>query len=181
MANNLTIQVDPKDLEKLFRKTGAIGADALGKGIIAGAEVIRSWIVNNRLSGPKPAYLGVGEVNGGRLRTSIHAFGFFQDKQNTSIRIGTNLIYARIHEYGGVIKAKNAPYLWFKIHTSDRFMSLRGNKRLAKPVAGWTWIRTKQVTIPARPFLRPATESPEVREEVSRVINKKITEAIEKA
>lgn len=51
----------------------------------------------------------------------------------SDVYVGTNLVYAAIHEYGGIIKAKNAPYLVFKI----------GDK----------WIRTKQVTMPARPYL----------------------------
>lgn len=47
--------------------------------------------------------------------------------------ITTNDIRARLHNYGGIIKAKNKPYLHFKI----------GNK----------WIKVKQVKIKARPFI----------------------------
>lgn len=47
------------------------------------------------------------------------------------------VVYARIHEYGGVIKAKNAPYMVFQ--TSDG-----------------AWHSVKSVKIPARPYLRPA-------------------------
>jgi len=48
-----------------------------------------------------------------------------------------------------VIKAKNKPYLVFKMETSARIFSKSG-KKLKKAVAGFTWIRTKQVTIPER-------------------------------
>jgi len=48
-------------------------------------------------------------------------------------RIGSNLKYARIHELGGVIKAKNVPYLRFKVD---------GN-----------WVSVTQVTIPPRPYI----------------------------
>lgn len=48
-------------------------------------------------------------------------------------RIGTPLIYGRIHQLGGTIRAKNAPSLRFRI--GDR------------------WSSKKSVTIPARPFL----------------------------
>lgn len=51
-------------------------------------------------------------------------------------RIGSNKIYAKILEEGGFINAKNKPFLHFKI----------GNK----------WIKTKQVYIPPRPYLRLA-------------------------
>lgn len=50
---------------------------------------------------------------------------------NTAI-VGTNDIRARLHQYGGTIKAKNKPYLHFKI----------GNK----------WVKVKEVKIKARPF-----------------------------
>lgn len=46
---------------------------------------------------------------------------------------GTNRIYAAIHQFGGVIKAKDAGGLRFKI--------------------GERWSNKRQVTIPARPFL----------------------------
>jgi len=64
----------------------------------------------------------------GTLRSSI---GFSSDSK--TVKIGTNLIYAKIHQLGGVIKSKTARFLVFKI----------GNK----------FIRKKQVEIPARPFL----------------------------
>lgn len=46
----------------------------------------------------------------------------------------TSVIYAAIHQFGGVIRPKNKPYLTFK-------------------VPGGGFRRVKQVTIPARPFL----------------------------
>ncbi|HAR45316.1 MAG TPA: hypothetical protein DCS05_03845 [Nitrospiraceae bacterium] len=53
--------------------------------------------------------------------------------------VGPLVIYGRIHELGGVIKAKNKPYL----HWVDR----EGHHHQAK-----------QVTIPARPYLRPTID-----------------------
>ena len=47
---------------------------------------------------------------------------------------GSNVEYAAIHQYGGEIKAKNGPYLTFKI-------------------ASGNFVRVKSVTIPARPYL----------------------------
>lgn len=49
------------------------------------------------------------------------------------VRVGTNRIYARVHQLGAVIKRKRAPYLRFRM--ADGF-----------------WFK-KQVTIPARPYL----------------------------
>ncbi|MFB0515165.1 MAG: phage virion morphogenesis protein [Candidatus Neomarinimicrobiota bacterium] len=49
-------------------------------------------------------------VNSAALRNSIT----YQVDQE-SIRLGTDLIYGPIHQYGGVIRAKNAPRLVFNI------------------------------------------------------------------
>ena len=54
------------------------------------------------------------------------------------ITFGPHAVYAAIHEFGGVIRATHAPYLVFMID---------GNL-----------IRTKSVTIPARPYIRPVID-----------------------
>jgi hypothetical protein len=61
--------------------------------------------------------------------------------------MGTPVVYGPIHEYGGVIKAKNKPFLVFK--TKDG-----------------KWHSVKSVVMPARPHLRPAFDEhvPEVEE-----------------
>ena len=64
----------------------------------------------------------------GQLAASIHTAS-----GNNFARIGTNKPYAAIHQFGGTIKAKNKPYLLFKVGDSFR--------------------RVKQVNIPARPYL----------------------------
>lgn len=65
----------------------------------------------------------------GRLRRSITS-----RPDQDGVTIGTNLIYARIHQFGGTIKAKNGPFL-------------------AIPKPGGGVFLTKQVTIPKRSYL----------------------------
>jgi len=65
----------------------------------------------------------------GDLRNSIK----YDLQGDDTVKIGTNLIYAPVHQFGATIKAKNAPYLRFMI--------------------GGKFISKKQVTIPARPFI----------------------------
>ncbi|WP_051542061.1 phage virion morphogenesis protein [Clostridium lundense] len=67
--------------------------------------------------------------NSGRLKQSIN----FEANAN-SVAVGSTLIYARIHQFGGVIKPKN------------------GNC-LCIPVGGGKIIKVKSVKIPARPYL----------------------------
>lgn len=72
----------------------------------------------------------------GTLSRSIHTEAVEEVGTLGAVKIGTDVIYARIHEYGGVIKPVHARMLHFQIDGRDIF--------------------AKQVTIPARPYLRPA-------------------------
>lgn len=56
-----------------------------------------------------------------------------------AVRVGTNLEYAAIHEFGGVIRAKGGGKLTFEVEPG-------------------VWRSVRQVTIPARPYLRPALD-----------------------
>jgi len=79
-------------------------------------------------SGRAKAEGGQTLIDRGHLRDSItHRPGRDQ------VEIGTNLVYAGIHQFGGRIQAKSAAALKFRI--GDR------------------WISKKAVDIPARPFL----------------------------
>ncbi|MBX9944947.1 MAG: phage virion morphogenesis protein [Reyranella sp.] len=67
-------------------------------------------------------------LDSGHLRSSIaHA------ATRDTVEVGSNRIYAAIHQLGGTIRARNAPNLRFRI--------------------GGRWISKPSVTIPARPFL----------------------------
>ena len=59
-----------------------------------------------------------------------------------TIIIGSPLLYSTIHQFGGVIRAKNAPALFF--------------------VMGGHGFKRKSVTIPARPYLGFSTQDREV-------------------
>lgn len=67
-------------------------------------------------------------VESGSLRGSIS-----EQAGQDYVKVGTNKVYAAIHQFGGTIHAKDAPALFFKM--------------------GSGFIRPKSVTIPARPFL----------------------------
>jgi phage virion morphogenesis protein len=65
-----------------------------------------------------------------RLKSSIS-----HRSSATEAEVGTNVIYARIHQYGGTIRPKNGEYLTFALP------------------GGLGFRRVSQVTMPARPFL----------------------------
>ena len=73
----------------------------------------------------------------GELKDSITS-----SASSHTAQVGTNMIYARIHHFGGTIQAKNKPYLAF-----------------ATPSG---FVRVKSVTLPSRPFL-PVSPSGELQ------------------
>lgn len=76
-------------------------------------------------------------VQRGHLRDSItHRAG------PRSVRVGTNVLYAAVHQLGAVIRAKTARGLVFRI--------------------GREWRRVREVRIPARPFLGVSAEDEEM-------------------
>ena len=124
----------PVSIEKLVRGSALIIAD-----------LVKANLSNKILN-----------VNTGHLRRSI-TMQFSGSGRGSSAEIGTNLKYAAIHEFGGTIHAKRGPYLWFKMQTASRIRSSSG-KSLKRPQGIFSWVRTPQVTIPARPYMQPAFE-----------------------
>lgn len=77
-------------------------------------------------------------VTTGTLRRSI---AYEVDKPRAVGRVGTNLVYARIQEMGGLITAKSANFLHFVIDGKHKMV--------------------QSVYLPARPYLRPALDKNE--------------------
>lgn len=124
-----------------FMKPAArlMGEEALSqvqKGFVSGTDPYgRAWLPVRGRPGGRPLR------DTGRLMNS-----FSMHLTSGGFIVGSNLIYASVHQYGAIIKAKNAPYLAFRIGGP------RGGKSQARGGKG-SWVKVKQVTIPARPFL----------------------------
>lgn len=71
-------------------------------------------------------------------------------------RVGSPVVYAAIHEFGGIIKPKNAKYLVFQIEGK--------------------WIRTKKVTMPKREWLSKSLA--DVKPRIERIFGREIEIAI---
>ena len=102
--------------------------------------------IRSRLTGDKTL------IDRGNLRDSID-----RGKQSGTnfAEISSNEKYAAIHQFGGIIKAKQAGGLKFKI--------------------GEKWSRKKQVTIPARPYLGVNQED---QDEIADIINDWLVKAL---
>jgi len=80
-------------------------------------------------------------VQTGRLRRSIH-HEVRSDRTRVTGTVGTNVEYARIHEFGGI--AERAEH--------NRLVAMAFGKPLKAPV--WQTVRAHQARFPTRSFLR---------------------------
>lgn len=110
----------------------------------------RDQVVKNITSGK----YGI-KTRSGRLRGSLET-----DIQGSGLDlkgyVGTNLVYAAIHEFGGTIKAKRAPFLVFQI--------------------GGNWIRKKRVEMPERGYMRKTLETE--TDEILRIIAQELIKVV---
>jgi len=95
--------------------------------------------------------LGELQVRTGQLRGSIQS-GVKNGPSGTVGWVGSNLIYARIHELGGIIKPRAKKYLRF-------------------PINGH-WVTVSKVKMPARPYLEPSIK--ENTEKIKEIVQENI-------
>ncbi|MBW1666717.1 MAG: phage virion morphogenesis protein [Deltaproteobacteria bacterium] len=150
----LELKVSDKAKSMLNKMPGLV-VPAVFKGMTKGLDLAVGTAKREYLSGPRPERLG---VRTGHLRRSIRSQTVIRGDEVEG-RIGTNVLYARIHEKGGVITPKRAKVLRFQI-----------------PGVGWR--SAKRVVMPARPFLRPAIM--DSLEAISKAIGKEIETAFGK-
>lgn len=106
----------------------------LGVGLVGHVQRrLGSGALTSRWAPLNPAYRATKRnrnmlVESGSLRSSLAS-----KADNNKVIVGTNRIYAAIHQLGGEIKPKTAKRLFFKLGTG--------------------FISTKSVKIPPRPFL----------------------------
>jgi len=92
----MTIRIE--GLQRLARKLEEGARDkAVKLGMNQSATLLQGWIQRNRLSGPRPDFLGVLT---GRLRTSISVKSTEKVGDAYITKIGTNVEYAAAHEFG---------------------------------------------------------------------------------
>ena len=115
----------------------AITGEMLMDAAMAGGNVVEAHAKINAGSG-RPGL----NIQSGALVNSIKTSKGKRGKTNAWAHIGTNIIYARIHEIGGIIKPVAAKMLSWVNDAGERIF------------AG-------AVHIPARPYLRPALDENE--------------------
>lgn len=132
MADGVTVRVIK--LEDHFAAALAAASGAtLVKAVMAGGQVVEAHAKINASRG-RP---GLNVVTG-NLVNSISTKLTKSTDTSAEADVGTGVVYARIHEFGGVIAAKAGGWLRFMV--------------------GGQWVTVKSVHIPARPYLRPSCD-----------------------
>ncbi len=96
-----------------------------------------------------------------RLRNSITT-----SATSTTAAVGTNVVYAAIHQFGGVIRAKKGPFLSIPVTPAARnagsptrmpglrvWQTLKGQFVMGSEDGTVHFLLRRQVTMPERPFL----------------------------
>lgn len=154
------------DLGARFAKADAFMNNAIQTAVMRLALKVTNR-TKRKLSGE------VLRVRTGRLRRSIHPEYDFSATQAIAA-VGTNVEYAKIHEFGGTIKRHaRSSYLYFKAdregNISNRFVK-KSKSNFAQRVT----YKEHEYRMPARPFLRPSLRelAPEIRAEIQQAANK---------
>lgn len=95
----------------------------------------------------------------GRLSRSVHSEFLGLNTTDAKGVVGTNVVYARIHEYGGIIAARNAAYLRFQV--------------------GGRWVQKKSVIMPERSYLRSSLteKAPKILQDIRKAVERGINES----
>lgn len=147
-------------------------------------------------SGGTPSLPGLPPaLNTGALRRSIVAKNITTEQLKPTWRVGTNLIYARIQEFGGYIHAKKSKFLTIPLGVDGRraarnakgnirslnltFLVVNGKpflgkflKRAKAAIFKPLFILKKKVYLPPRPYMRPARiqHEPKLRADITAAI-----------
>jgi len=154
-GSGATIEVRIADRElraafkRLQRSAGGSNAmmRAVGTGLVGNVQRrLGSGVLAAGWPALNPAYKA-GKRNRNMLVESGGLRGSLSEEAGRDYaRVGTNKIYAAIHQFGGVIRPKGGGHLAFAL--------------------GGSFVKTKSVTIPARPFLTIEKEDEEMVRDV---------------
>jgi phage virion morphogenesis protein len=135
----IALQVEDKAVQSALAQLGEKAENTLPVMDAIGASLVVSTQMRfENETGPDgvkwPASIRARVEGGKTLRDEGHLYASITHRASpSSVEVGSNEIYAAIHQIGGTIKAKEAKSLRFRI--------------------GDVWVSKESVTIPARPFL----------------------------
>jgi HK97 gp10 family phage protein len=179
----MTLEI--KGLQRLAKKLDPVERDkALKLGMTHSGYLLQNWIVRNRLSGPRPRIL---DRVTGRLANSITTSKTIKEGTAYITKIGTNVEYARIHEFGYDDPDEGFTVIGGHLRrdkSKDEYIKtyVGGKLKRTRVVTGFTGVgqHIRAIRMPARPFMRPAFENEQNQREILAMITEKLQEALDK-
>lgn len=187
------IEIKVEGLKELQEKLGlAVAQQTIETPLEQGAYFLQAWSQKNRLSGPRPNILGVVT---NRLRSSLTVSRSIK-RDEYSFFIGTNVEYARKHEFGFQGQEFVRPHtrkifrnFSFRIlkevfsvnQYGDEVVSYKNTRKKVKARGADIFVSgfSRNINLPARPFLRPAIENQDNINKITESINSAIKKALE--
>lgn len=153
---SLRISITDREAEAALARLAAFGRDpgpalkVIGQDLITSTqERIRDQVSPDGAAWPalRPDYAAVKRGSGMLVESGRLIGSLTRRVDGPQLLVGTNVLYAAIHQFGGVIRPKSGSRLRFRIGRREVF--------------------ARQVTVPARPFLGI---SPQDREDMIETI-----------
>lgn len=177
----LSMKIDDSRLRRKFQALQGIQrGDVLVHALLAGGVVV--------LDAARVNILAQELVRTRTLSRSLSQEVVEQSDTKAKIAVGTDLEYAAIHEFGGVITPKTARYLAIPVNGASGSPRDRDDLHAVRSGAGnlvlvnengVQFVLKDSVMIPARPYLRPAVDENKetVIEEITAVLAQEIEAA----
>jgi len=195
-VDRIFMQVNPTQLGEMLLQASNVGIGRSGDVLV---KYLKQSFTKTSMRVPSPPGSPPGTVTN-RLRNSIQA----TIPENGSLIVGTNERYARVQEYGGVLKPRKSKALTIPLNFDAaemraRAYSLRTYKNLAfRPMFGQNigllvqvnksgrgkkhgrpmFLLRRSVRLPARPYLRPAARNQTVQGNIAKAFKAGFTSMV---
>lgn len=159
MADSVVIGKD-----ELIRKFRRMSEATQGRALVRVAQA-GGFVV---LNAAKDNVMAQDLIRTKTLSRSLHEEVAEESATRAAVDVGTNLEYAAIHEFGGVIRAKKSKHLAIPVGNRTGSPTKYSDLKVKKTAGGTLvlvdgggslqYVLKASVTIPARPYLRPALD-----------------------
>jgi len=186
-VDRIFMQVNPTQLGEMLLQASNVGIGRSGDVLV---KYLKQSFTKTSMRVPSPPGSPPGTVTN-RLRNSIQA----TIPENGSLIVGTNERYARVQEYGGVLKPRTSKYL--TVPANYEAAQLRANVKTLRSVPDLDFrpgrnpgvaflfrgkrlmfVLKRSVRLPARPYMRPAARNQTVQGNIAKAFKAGFTTTV---
>lgn len=173
------IKISIKGIQELAKKLDPVTRErVLIHSLNQAGEHLKGWIMRSKLSAPPGKSATMLHAITNRLRSSIAQNTLTAQREGTKLvkRIGTNVIYAPIHEFGGTIERYSRSALY--VQNRHKRGAKKGLFKKGVKFGRGSTFGAYSITIPARPFMRPSIEDSGNQSEILNILSRNLQEAL---